>query len=65
MGLFLFLFLPALSSLVSDPGGKLESILILFVGVGAGTGIFLAVARLLRSAELNEAISLLLRRVRR
>ncbi|MEO6456943.1 MAG: murein biosynthesis integral membrane protein MurJ [Chloroflexia bacterium] len=65
MGLFLFLFLPALYNLMPDPGGKLESVLILFVGMGAGTGIFLAVARLLRSAELNEALSLLLRRVRR
>jgi putative peptidoglycan lipid II flippase len=65
MGLFLFFFLPALYGLIPDPGGKLESILILLVGIGAGTGIFILAARLLRSSELNEALSLLMRRLRK
>ena len=65
MGLFLSFFLPALYGLIPDPGGKLESILILLVGIGAGTGIFILAARLLRSSELNEALSLLMRRLRK
>jgi hypothetical protein len=51
--------------LIPDPGGKLESILILIMGIGAGTGIFILAARLLRSSELEEALALLMRRIRR
>jgi putative peptidoglycan lipid II flippase len=66
MGLILAIALPALRSLISaGDGNKLAAIVLTLVGIGLGALIYLGIARLLRSEEVQSASSMLLRRFRR
>ena len=48
------------------PGeGKLQAAAITAVGVVVGAGVYLAVAKVLRSEELDQAVGLVTRRLRR
>ncbi|MEO8288941.1 MAG: murein biosynthesis integral membrane protein MurJ [Chloroflexota bacterium] len=64
MGLVLFFLLPALQ-LIFPSSGKLEAIVLLASGIVVGAGVYLIVARLLGSEEVEQATGLLLRRFRR
>ena len=63
MGVALALLLPIVHSLIPVArGDKLAAILVTAVGIVVGTGVYLAVARLLGSEEVEAASSALLRR---
>jgi putative peptidoglycan lipid II flippase len=64
MGIVLFLLLPLLSDLI-PVSGKLEAAILTVAGVILGAAIYLAVARALRSEEVEQATGLLLRRFRK
>jgi putative peptidoglycan lipid II flippase len=61
MGVVLALLLPPLRGLLPT-SGKLEAIILSTAGVLMGAAVYLAVAKLLRSEELQQATGLLLRR---
>jgi putative peptidoglycan lipid II flippase len=66
MGVVLWLLMPALRGMMPESGeGKLEAILLTAVGIGVGALVYLVVAKLLRSEELDHAAGLFLRRLRR
>jgi len=66
MGLVLAFALPALRSLIPvGEGDKWAAIVLTLVGIGLGALVYLGIARLLRSEEVQSASSMLLRRFKR
>lgn len=63
MGAALWLLVPSLGSVL--PTGKLGAALLAALGIGAGAAVYLAAARLLRSEEVEDAVGLMMRRLKR
>ncbi len=66
MGAVLLLLMPALRGFLPNSGtDKIEAIFLLAAGIILGTISYLAAATLLRSQEVAQALSMLMRRIRR